>query len=86
MPKIKELYAFIATDKDENDEGIIAAEIGDFFSCLVATTPEKAEELRIHAMNIARTQGIKIRLVKFSIREDLGEIKVVKRKGPFYIS
>ena len=73
MPKITELYAFIAEEGPE-DEGIVAMTVGDMLMPMVGTDMDRVESLRPIAENIARIYSQKIILAKFTIRTDLEEI------------
>ena len=73
MPKITELYAFIAEEGPE-DEGIVAMTVGDMLMPMVGADMDRVESLRPIAENIARIYSQKIILAKFTIRTDLEEI------------
>ena len=73
MPKITELFAFIAEDGPE-DEGIVAMTVGDMLMPMVGADMDRVESLRPIAENIARIYSQKIILAKFTIRTDLEEI------------
>ncbi len=74
MPKIEALYAFITTDTGPEDEGIVAAHMGDKWLPLVGADLDRVNSLRSLAMQISHATGKKIVLAKFSVREDLEEI------------
>lgn len=75
MPKINEIYAFIAVGTDPSDEGIVAWKFGDSWVPLVGADMARIESLRPLAQNLARTVDKSIILTKFSLREDLEEIR-----------
>ena len=77
MPKITEMYAFIAEDSHE-DEGIVAMKVGNMMMPMVGGDMARIESLRPIAENIARIYGQKIILVKFTNRIDIEEIKPSK--------
>lgn len=76
MPQISELFAFIAEDSGPDDEGIVAFNPeGLLWMPMVAADRERVDSLRTWAQAIAKSTGQKIRLVRFSTREVLEEIK-----------
>ena len=75
MPKIEVIYAFISIDKGPEDEGIVAALMGDKWMPLVGADMDRVESLRPLAMEVSRATGKRIVLAKFMAREDLGELK-----------
>ena len=77
MPKITEMYAFIAEDSHE-DEGIVAMKVGNMMMPMVGGDMARIESLRPIAENIARIYGQKIILAKFTTRTDIEEIKPSK--------
>ncbi len=70
MPKITELYAFIATD-----EGIVAMMLGDKWIPMVGADMARMDSLRPVAEKIAGIHGQKIIIAKFTTRTDIKEIK-----------
>ena len=74
MPKITEMYAFIAEEGPE-DEGIVAMKVGNTFMPLVGADMDRVESLRPIAVNMANIYKTKITLAKFTTRTDLEEIK-----------
>lgn len=73
MPKITELFAFIAEDGPE-DEGIVAMKVGDMMMPMVGADMERVESLREIAVHIGKIYNQKIILAKFTVRTDLEEI------------
>ena len=73
MKKILEMYAFVSQDKD--GEGIIGMKGPDGnWVPLVGAEMDRIESLKMIARKISKATDMKIRLIKFSKREDLGEI------------
>lgn len=69
--KIKEIHAFIATE-DDGTEGIIGQLAPDgVFMPFVCADAERVKSLRPFAIQIARTSNKPLKLVRFSMREDL---------------
>jgi hypothetical protein len=65
MPKITELYAYVATDKDENDEGVPAIRLGDTVLPLMGADMEHmVGRLREVAQSEANRTGKEIKLIK----------------------
>ncbi len=83
MPKIEEMYAYIAHEKgDPDDEGLTAimAPIGGFTQWMPMVGADEARmmSLKEKAQEIANTTGQKITLVVFSVRTDLETIEPIK--------
>lgn len=80
MPRIDELYAFIAEDQGPDDEGVIALQstsgtTGErIWLPLVGADMARVESLRPFAEGIGRKTGKKIKLCKFDHRQELEEI------------
>lgn len=74
MPKITEMFAFIAEDKGPNDEGVVGMNRGSYWMPLVGADMKRAASLRSIAEGIARATGKKVKLVHFTNREDMEEI------------
>jgi len=74
MPKIKTIFAFIALDREPEDEGVVAALAGGIWMPLVAADEARIESLKSIARQIASATRKKIVLAKFSVREDIEEI------------
>jgi|WetSurMetagenome_2_1015567.scaffolds.fasta_scaffold310052_2 hypothetical protein len=77
MPKITELWAWVNTEADENDEGIIAHEVYDVIKGethwmpLVGADKARIESLRDVAKATAERLGKPVKLLKFSTREEI---------------
>ena len=69
MERIEELTAFLALDEDGN-EGLMHAHTGRGTMALIAADADAVEQYRPLAEHIAG-EGKTIRLVRFSVREDL---------------
>lgn len=74
MPKIKEMFAFVSEDSGPEDEGIVAMSMGEVMMPLVGADIARAESLKPVARQIALLTRKKVKLLRFSTREDLGEI------------
>lgn len=65
MPKIKELYAYVIADKDENDEGIPAIQIGDKVLPLMGGDMSRMRgRLKEIAQAEANQTGKEVKLIK----------------------
>ena len=73
--KITEMYAFLAVDETDGDEGVIGmtrtVEGRDVFMPFVCADKDRVDSLRMHAEKIGKQANAKIKLVKFAQREDL---------------
>lgn len=74
MPKIEEMYAFVAEDSGPDDEGIVGINTATGWMPLVGADMARVESLKPIAKGIAAQTGKKIKLVHFTNREDLGGI------------
>lgn len=75
MPRITEMFAFIAEDEGPEDEGIAAVLRSGLVMPLVGADMARMDSLRPVAQLIARESGKRIRLVKFSHWEELETIE-----------
>jgi len=76
MPRIEEMYAFIAEDSGPDDEGVIgiqtiSREHAPIWLPLVGADMARVNSLRPIAQGIGRQIGKKVTLVHFSNRRDL---------------
>lgn len=73
--KITEMYAFVSSDPD--GEGVVAQSMNmmgqQMMMPFVAADKARMESIKPLAKHIAKTQGKKIKLIKFTVREDLEE-------------
>lgn len=74
MPKITEMFAFIAEDAGPDDEGIPAEFMQGAWMPLVGADMARMESLRPVARRLAAALGKPIKLVKFSTRTEIEEI------------
>lgn len=78
MPKIEQIYAFIA-EEEPGDEGITAQLTPSGWMPMIGADMDRAESLREMAQKLADAGGKPIRLVKFETRS---EIEVINPAGP----
>lgn len=71
--RIDEMYAFVAQDAD--GEGLTGFQMGDTFMPMVAADKTRVDQLRSIAQQIARDTGQTVKLVRFSVREELETFK-----------
>jgi hypothetical protein len=76
MPRIDAIWAFLSVDEKDGNEGVTAATIGNHLVPLIAADEKRLASLRPIAQNMAERFGMKIRLVKFHVRE------VIEEYGP----
>lgn len=79
MPKIEEIFAYIAEDNGPEDEGVVATimggaslggvSVGGVSMPLIGADISRIDSLREIAKDIATKSGKTIRLCKFSVRE-----------------
>jgi hypothetical protein len=70
--KITSIHAYIAEDKD--GEGLCAFMVNGQWIPMVAADEARLESLHKIAKQIKEATGKKIKLIKFSWREDIGEV------------
>ena len=75
MPKIKHLYAFVITDKDENDEGIPAITLMNNVYPLMGADMKRVEVFRRVAQKLANDKGKEVKLIKSTGIEIIETIK-----------
>ena len=75
MPKVTEVFAFVAEDTGPDDEGLAAMQVGNTFMPLVGADMKRVDSLRPHARAIARRMKKPIKLLRFTQREELEVIK-----------
>jgi hypothetical protein len=72
LEKITEIYVFVRHDED--GEGVVAQRLGDTFMPFVCADKERVESLMNAAKHIVNATGEKIKLIKFTHREEIQEI------------
>lgn len=69
---IEECFMFISSD--ENGEGVIGGQINGMFMPFVCADKARVDSLREYAKQIGKVGGKKIKLIRFSLREDIEDI------------
>lgn len=70
---IDSIYAFVSVDPTDNNEGVIAFQSEKGPMPMIAADPDRLSSLRPIASMMASRSGIKVRLLKFSQREEIEE-------------
>ena len=71
MPKIESMYAFVVEDTAPDDEGLIAQTVGSMWMPMVGADMKRIDSLRPVAAAIGKRIGKKIKLVKFTNRQEV---------------
>lgn len=72
MPKVTEMYAFVAADKDGDDEGIMGFQGADGgWVPLVGADMNRVDSLREIARSISESTGIKYKILHFKLDGEL---------------
>lgn len=74
MSRIDEMFAFVSEDTGPEDEGIITMSLGSTMMPLVGGDMTRVEKLKPIARQIAQQTGKKVKLLRFSTREELEEL------------
>ncbi len=74
MPRIEEMFAFVAEDTGPDDEGVVAMNVGGVMMPMVGADMARVESLRPMAKVISAQTGKKVKLLHFTQREDLGDV------------
>jgi len=74
MPRIQSLWAWLSVDPIDGNEGVLGMYTPVGWMPLIASDKVRLAEYRKVAEQIVQTSGIKARLAKFSVREDISEI------------
>lgn len=72
--RIDTVHVFVVVDRD-GTEGIPAIRAGDTMMPLIAADAARLDSLRPLAQQIATTMGVPVKLVRFSAREEVEEIR-----------
>lgn len=77
MPKITEMWAYIIEDDGPDDEGVTAFQPvgGDAWMPMVGADEARMKSLRPMAKRLATLHGKPIKLVRFSVREEVETIR-----------
>jgi len=70
---IKEVFAFVAIDPKDGDEGVIGALLGDTWMPLVAADEKRIRDYIKLADEITSKSGVPYKILRFATREDVTE-------------
>lgn len=74
MPRIEHLWLYVSVDAEDGNEGVVLAQIGDVLMPLIAADHDRLTQMTPLAHEAARLGEMKMKLIKFSAREEVGEI------------
>jgi hypothetical protein len=77
--RIKEIHAILAIG-DDDEEAVPAFMVGSTWMPLIAADPTRLDAIKDMGQQMADVTGKNFKIVRFSAREDIGEIKSKKRK------
>jgi hypothetical protein len=73
--RIETLTAYVAVDPKDGDEGIIGHALSEgTMMPLIGADAKRIEDLRPYAEQVAAATGQQIKLVRFSVREELATL------------
>jgi hypothetical protein len=75
MPEIKSLWAYVAVDPKDGNEGIPAFRSGNITVPLIASDRIRREEYRPIAQRLANDLGVPVKLVEFQNRVEIEVIE-----------
>jgi hypothetical protein len=73
MPQIESIWAFVSIDPVDGNEGVCAAPLSGVLLPMIAADEARLEMLIPMAELIVKHTGIKVKLVKFTTREEVHE-------------
>lgn len=72
MPRIEKMFAFIVEDAGPGDEGVVGIRSpGGEWLPLVGADMKRVEALKAYARDVAARAGKPVRVLRFSVREEL---------------
>lgn len=74
MKTIESIVAAVAVDERDQLEGICAFNMGGAWMPLIAADPERYEQIRLLAENVAKESGKTVKMVRFASRSVLETI------------
>lgn len=72
--RIEEMYAFVMTDPVDNTEGVVGFYSTEGWLPMVGADPARVEQLRPLAQDIASQHDTSIKILRFTVREEIGVI------------
>ncbi len=74
LAKITEIWAVVSVDPEDENEGVCAMKMGDSWMPMIAADPKRLEFIKAQAARLAAATGQKMKLVKFTTREEVEDI------------
>jgi hypothetical protein len=74
MPRITSVWAVVSVDPVDGNEGVAAAEVAGIMMPLIAADEKRLEVIVPIAKAIKAGTGLRLKLVKFTTREEVEEI------------
>jgi hypothetical protein len=74
MPKITEIWAVVSVDPADGNEGVAAATVSGMMLPLIAADEKRLAMILPIAEHIKASTGLKLKLIKFTTREEVREI------------
>lgn len=71
MPKIEHLWVFVSVDPVDGNEGVVAAELAGMMVPMIAADEDRLRILKPMAEGMAVWTTNPIKLVKFTVREEV---------------
>lgn len=71
MPEIKSLYAFVAVDPEDGNEGVMSVTVHGMVMPLIAADEDRLASIRPIAAASARASGRTVKLVQFTERKEI---------------
>jgi hypothetical protein len=76
--RITALWAYVSVGPDDQ-EGVCAADINGMMIPLIGADETRVRSLLPYAEDVGRVTGLKIRLAKFTVREDIMDVGGVRQ-------
>lgn len=69
MPRIEEMYAFVAAESEPDDEGVVASLVNGAWLPFVGSDMDRVESLRAAAQQFATAGNRRVLILRFTDRE-----------------
>ena len=73
--KITELWAWVAIDPNDGDEGVVADYVGGMWYPMIGADEERVKSMEKKARDRCNTIGATMRLIKLHLRTDIKTIE-----------
>jgi hypothetical protein len=74
LPQIDQLWLVVSVDANDANEGVCAAMVNGVMMPLIAADEKRLDQIKTLALAVKRKTGMKLKLIRFSQREEIGEI------------